>query len=98
MSELEKAAARLASTWDASGIHGDAAIFTAMTCTEVDALAEVLRAAGAPEVALNVIEAHATGDVRRTDTHYALYVWGERARMMENAPGHPVLAGRKMED
>ncbi|MCI4659655.1 hypothetical protein [Cryobacterium zhongshanensis] len=47
-----------------------------LTCTEAEALAEVLRAAGHEEAAAEIIEGHTAGDDDPDDEHRAGYLIG----------------------
>jgi len=60
----------IAKGWD--GLAGE--VFTNMQCVEAEAVAGVLRAAGAEESAVRVIELHAEGDYEEEDQHHDLYL------------------------
>ncbi|WP_156914040.1 hypothetical protein [Brevibacterium album] len=56
----------------------DHRLFSGLTCTEAESLAEVFRALGADAVARHVIEAHAAGDNEPDDQHHDLFLVLER--------------------
>jgi hypothetical protein len=49
-------------------------VFSKMTCSEAQALADVLAAGGHPEVGEFVVSQHAMGDVDSDDTHHDIYL------------------------
>lgn len=68
---LEQAATRLA---DVARLMGDCEALTGMSCHEVEAIADVLRAAGAEDAADIIVEAHSTGDDDPDDSHHSAYL------------------------
>lgn len=60
----------------AEAMHGldTGEVFCCMTCTEAQALADVLTAGGHPEVAEFVISQHAMSDREGDDLHHDIYL------------------------
>lgn len=56
-------------------------VFGCMTCTEAQALADVLTAGGHPDAAAHVIDQHAMNDDDEDDQHHDIYLkeWNPNA-------------------